>query len=135
MRDDFNKEVKRVIAAPVNDLCSNPSCRAQTTGPKADFTKAINIGVAAHITAASPGGPRYAPALTPEERRHADNAIRFCQNCGNLVDNDEARFTGGKLRRWKQAAESDALSKIGKVSSAADQVQPDTSIWQLLSRR
>jgi hypothetical protein len=134
MRDDFNKEVKRVIAARVNNLCSNPSCRAQTTGPKADSTKAINIGVAAHITAASPGGPRYDPALTPEERRHADNAIWLCQSCGNLVDNDEARFTEGELRRWKQAAESDALSKIGKVASAADQVQPDTSIGQLLSK-
>jgi hypothetical protein len=65
MRDDFNKEVKRVIAARVNNLCSNPSCRAQTSGPKVDSTKAINIGVAAHITAASPGGPRYESALTP----------------------------------------------------------------------
>jgi hypothetical protein len=134
MRDDFNKEVKRIIAARVNNLCSNPSCRAPTSGPKVDSTKAINIGVAAHITAAAPGGPRYDPALTPEERSHADNAIWLCQSCGKLVDSDESRFTEGELRRWKQAAEDDALFKIGKAAPADDQAQTDASIRQLVSK-
>jgi hypothetical protein len=132
MRDDFSKEVKRVIAARVNDLCSNPSCRAQTSGPKVDSTKAINIGVAAHITAASPGGPRYDPALTSEERRHADNAIWLCQSCGKLVDSDAARFTEGELKRWKHSAENDALSKIGKAASADVQARLDISPAQLV---
>jgi hypothetical protein len=132
MRDDFSQEVKRVIAARVNNLCSNPSCRAQTSGPNVDSTKAINIGVAAHITAASPGGPRYDPALTRDARRHADNAIWLCQSCGKLVDSDYARFTEEELRRWKQAAENDALSKIGKTASATDQTGLATSLTQLI---
>ena len=31
--------------------------------------KIINIGVAAHICAAAPGGPRYDSAMTEEERK------------------------------------------------------------------
>src|SRR5579871_1727431 len=57
MRDDFSEEVKRTLAARVNYFCSNPDCRAQTTGPQVDPSKVLNVGVAAHITAASDGGP------------------------------------------------------------------------------
>jgi hypothetical protein len=42
--------VKRIIAARVAYLCSRPECRAQTTGPQIDPVKALNIGVAAHIS-------------------------------------------------------------------------------------
>ena len=91
LRDDFPEEVKRIVAARVGNQCSNPDCRALTSGPQIDPTKALNVGVAAHITAAAPGGPRYDPSLTPEERRHPDNAIWLCQNCAKLVDNDPAQ--------------------------------------------
>lgn len=120
MRDDFTEEVKRAIAARVNYRCSNPSCRAPTSGPQVDPSKALNIGVTAHITAASPGGPRYNPGLTPEERKHANNAIWLCQNCGKLVDNDKTRFTENEIRQWKQSAEAEALAKIGKAATAID---------------
>jgi hypothetical protein len=120
MRDDFPEDVKRAVAARVNYRCSRPSCRASTSGPQLDPLKFLNVGVAAHITAASPGGPRYNPALTPEERRHANNAIWLCQNCGKLVDNDQTMFTEGELRQWKQTAETQALALIGKTATAAD---------------
>lgn len=115
MRDDFSVDVKRSIAARVGNLCSNPSCRAPTSGPQSDSTKALNIGVAAHITAASEGGPRYNRSLSPEERRRSDNAIWLCQNCAKLVDNDAARFSEEMLRRWKQEAENEAKERIGKT--------------------
>jgi hypothetical protein len=70
MRDDFTEEVKRILAARVGNACSNPDCRALTSGPQSDSAKALNVGVAAHITAASEGGQRYNPALSSEERRH-----------------------------------------------------------------
>lgn len=113
-RDDFSEEVKKAVAARVASKCSCPSCRAATSGPQVDTSKALNVGVAAHITAASPGGPRYDPVLTPKERRHANNAIWLCQNCGKLVDNDASRFTVEELRRWKLEAEAEALSRVGK---------------------
>src|ERR1044071_8555018 len=114
MRDDFTEDVKRAVAARVGYGCSSPTCRAPTSGPQVDSSKSLNVGVASHITAASPGGPRYDPALTPEERRHADNAIWLCQTCGKLVDNDKLRFTEEELRRWKREAEGEALLRVGK---------------------
>lgn len=119
MRDDFSDEVKRITAARVGNRCSNSSCRALTSGPQVDPSKALNVGVAAHITAASPGGPRYNPALKPEERSHFTNAIWLCQNCAKLVDNDAIRFTEDLLRRWKHEAEDEALSWIGKTASSS----------------
>lgn len=79
-----------------------------------DSSKALNLGVAAHITAAAPGGPRYESALAENERAGADNGIWLCQNCAKLVDNDPMAFSSTMLRSWKQAAEQNALMVLGK---------------------
>jgi len=120
VRDDFSEGVKRIIAARVAYLCSKPVCRAPTTGPQLDATKALNIGVAAHITAASPGGPRYNASLTPQERAGHQNAIWLCQTCAKLIDNDEKRFTEPLVRKWKSDAESQALARIGLAVASID---------------
>lgn len=65
----------------------------------------MNVGVAAHITAASKGGPRYDPTLTRAQRRSADNGIWCCQTCGTLVDADDSKYTVEELREWKARAE------------------------------
>jgi len=122
MRDDFSEEVKRTLAARVNYFCSNPDCRAQTTGPQVDPSKVLNVGVAAHITAASDGGPRYDVALTSEERRTLGNGIWLCQNCAKIIDNDILRFTAELLRAWKTVAEDRARIAIGKTSRDIDAV-------------
>src|ERR1041384_4967333 len=114
------------VAARVNNRCSNPVCRAPTSGPQVDPTKALNIGVAAHITAASPGGPRYDPQLSSAERRHATNAIWLCQNCAKLIDNDPKRFSAVYLQRCKAAAEATALKQLHK--SNAFQISSHVSI-------
>ena len=132
MRDDFSEEVKRTVAARVGYRCSRPTCRALTIGPQVNPSKALNVGVAAHITAASPRGPRYNAALTSEERRHANNAIWLCQNCGKLVDNDQTKFTEGELRQWKQTAEAEALALIGKTATAADPLHEEFSEEELM---
>ena len=116
MSDDFSEPVKRALASRVGNLCSNPECRALTSGPQEDQAKALNIGVAAHITAASPGGPRYDPELLAEERSGPSNGIWLCQNCAKLIDNDAIRFTVEVLRAWKIAGEADAKSRIGKTT-------------------
>jgi hypothetical protein len=119
-RDDFSETVKKAVAARAGHLCSNRSCRAPTSGPQSDPTKSVNLGVAGHITAASPQGPRFDPALSSKERRHADNAIWLCQNCGKLVDNDESRFTVEELRRWKREAEAEAERRVGRAATAQE---------------
>jgi hypothetical protein len=115
MRDDFTEEVKRTLAARVGYCCSNPDCRAQTTGPQDDPAKAVSVGVAAHITGAAAGGPRYEPSLSPEQRRCFDNGIWLCQNCAKLVDNDVNRFSERLLRAWKDVAEDRARIAVGKT--------------------
>ena len=118
MADDFSELVKKTLAARVGSLCSNPDCRALTSGPQENPAKALNIGVGAHITAASAGGPRFESDLLPEERSAPSNGIWLCQNCGKLVDNDPTRFTIELLQRWKSSAESEARDRIGKTAAA-----------------
>jgi hypothetical protein len=113
-------DVKRVVAARAANACSNPDCRdcrAVTSGPQSDSTKALNVGVAAHITAAAEGGARYNPSLSSEERRHADNGIWLCQTCAKLIDNDPSRYRETLLRAWKEIAEDRARNAIGKTST------------------
>src|ERR1035438_1369019 len=73
-RDEFTKETKDILAKRVGLRCSNPNCRRPTSGPQAHPRKTVNIGVAAHIAAAAPGGPRYDDRMTPEERCGIENA-------------------------------------------------------------
>ena len=93
VRDEFPNTVKTVLAQRAAGRCSNPDCGAVTSGPGLDPDSAVNVGVAAHITAASRGGPRYDPALTPAERMAALNGIWLCQTCAKLIDTDVTRYT------------------------------------------
>jgi hypothetical protein len=79
--------------------------------------KAVNVGVAAHITAASPGGPRYDESLPQEERRGASNAIWLCHICAKLIDSDIPRFPTDLLRKWKQDAIERAFTAIATSGS------------------
>src|SRR5258708_32752239 len=97
-RDDFSATVKLHLALRVNHRCSNPNCRATTSGPQCRPEASLNIGVAAHITAASEGGPRFNASLSTEERVSAQNGIWLCQNCAKLVDNDEERLPDPSLQ-------------------------------------
>jgi len=111
-RDDFNENVKDLLAKRVGMKCSNPNCRRPTSGPQTLTKATINIGVAAHVTAASPGGPRFDPTLSPEERSSETNGIWLCQNCAKLVDNDDTRYTVAILHHWKQLSEEAVLLEI-----------------------
>jgi hypothetical protein len=112
MRDEFTSPTIRTLAARAGYRCSNPDCRKPTAGPHTDARKAANIGVAAHITAASLGGPRYDTVLTEQERKDISNAIWLCQNCARHIDNDEKRFPVELLLEWKKISEEEAFRQI-----------------------
>lgn len=118
MRDDFPLSTKNVLAKRVAFRCSNPVCRQPTSGPQLDPTKTINLGVAAHITAASSDGPRYDSSMTSEMRSAITNGIWLCQTCAKQVDNDSARYSVSLLQQWKQSAESFALTGLETRSHA-----------------
>jgi len=125
MRDDFPKPVKDVLAKRVGHRCSNPNCRNPTSGPQDNARKSVNVGVAAHISAASAGGPRYEATLSSEARTAVDNGIWLCGKCAKLVDNDEMHYTSDLLRRWKKLSEEAARLA---VESGSDQAALKTDI-------
>lgn len=112
MRDDFTQATKELLARRVNYLCSNPECKLCTVGPHNDTARTVSKGVAAHITAAAPGGRRYDATLTPEQRQSPENGIWLCQNCAKLIDSDDTRFTVASLREWKTQSESSIRHSI-----------------------
>jgi len=117
LRDDFEPKTKETLALRVGCRCSNPKCRKLTNGPQTNPTKALNIGVAAHMAAASPGGKRYDARMSSAERKSINNGIWLCQNCAKLVDNDEQRYPTELLIEWKRLAEQAALQEIENVTS------------------
>ena len=119
MRDDFSTKTKEIIAKRVNSLCSNPNCRKFTTGPSETKNKSINVGVAAHISAASKGGCRYDSSMSIEDRKSVKNGIWLCQTCSKLIDSDEIRYTTKLLQRWKDNAENFAQTAISSFNEVS----------------
>src|SRR5258708_7535395 len=111
-RDDFTEKTKLKIAKLAGWLCSYPLCRHPTIGATSDGKDEINIGTAAHITAAAPGGPRYDANMTPEERRSVKNGIWMCRDHGKAVDSNDPEFTVELLRAWKMQAEQDSWRRV-----------------------
>jgi len=116
-RDDFSTSTKDTLARRVGHRCSNPGCCQPTSGPQENRAKSVNVGVAAHISAAAEGGPRYDSSLTPALRAAIENGIWLCQICAKLVDNDPARFTAAILLDWKSFSEKRAQSRLENRSA------------------
>jgi hypothetical protein len=134
-RDEFRRQVLQTLADRVGLHCSNPECRKLTSGPATDPKRATKIGVAAHITAASPGGPRYNPTLTTAERTSIDNGIWLCHSCATLIDRDPARFPITLLQQWKQRAENNAAKALCSGSKyrpiAPNEVRQELTVGEL----
>ena len=113
--------------------CSNPDHGVVTSGPHDDPTRATNIGVAAHITAASPGGPRYDPAMSEGGRSSAENGIWLCQNCAKLVDSDTTCYTVEVLQLWKHRAEEKAGLEIKTSRSSYTVTEQDKGALRSLA--
>ena len=128
MRDDFTGATKDLLAKRVGYRCSNPSCRQSTSGPQDNPAGVINVGVAAHVTAASLNGPRNDASLTSEQRCSAENGIWVCQTCAKLIDNDERRYSVAALEEWKRSAELAAARELEQRRSAPSEEKPDQSL-------
>ncbi len=117
-RDEFSLKTRELLATRVGLKCSR--CQKLTKGPHSNQSKTLNLGVAAHITAASAGGPRYDSSLTSEERKSDQNGIWLCYECSVLIDQDPDVYPTEKLKEYKQKAEQatrDELSRKPKSSA------------------
>lgn len=111
-RDDFSPKTVLQIAKRAGWLCSFPTCRKPTVGATSDGEGEINIGTAAHICAAAPGGPRYDEKMPPEERSSAKNGMWMCRDHGKAIDSNDPEFTVERLREWKKQAEIDSWRRV-----------------------
>ena len=107
-RDEFTEATKRRLRDNVGSRCSKPDCRVPTMAPS------NNIGVAAHICAASKGGPRDDRDMSKEKRKSIDNGIWLCQNHAKEIDNSPNDYSIELLKNWKKQAEESASRELGK---------------------
>ena len=108
MRDNFKETVKQRLAQKAGFICSYPQCRVRTGNCQLIGTSIpYNVGQAAHITAASPGGPRYDASLTSEERSAESNGIWLCYTHAKLIDSMSCQYSAKMLRMWKAQHEHD----------------------------
>jgi hypothetical protein len=117
-RDEFTAKTVLQIAKRACWLCSFPSCRTPTVGATEDGKGEINIGTAAHICAAAPGGPRYDENMSEEERSSAENGVWMCRDHGKAIDSDVKQFTATVLREWKRQAELDSWRRVLRNEAA-----------------
>lgn len=125
MRDSFSLRINKIIADRAGHRCSNPVCRRATSKAHPnDPELSVNLGIAAHITAASPNGPRYDQRLTTDERKSASNGIWVCTRCSKEIDSAESAYSVDLLRRWKKDIE---------VATARDTVATPDEIAIIIS--
>lgn len=136
MRDDFSTKTKEILAKRVGYMCSNPKCKQHTIGPNSDQNKSTNVGIAAHITAASVGGARYDGMLSSSERQSIGNGIWLCSNCASLIDRDETYFTVEILNQWKDFAEKQMFDAIsGKAKKEKEPFLEADMLWDSIGRQ
>jgi len=99
-RDNFSVNIKFVLAQRAGYLCS--ICTQSTIGPSSESDTSVNLtGIAAHISAASPGGRRFDANLTSEQRSDISNGIWLCNTHADLIDGDEITYTTEYLKQVK----------------------------------
>ncbi len=111
-RDDFTLGTKRALERQAGCNCSYPSCRRLTFAISPDSQDELQIGEAAHICAAAPGGPRYDPEMTRDERRSADNGIWLCRTHARAIDAADSKFPVELIHAWKQQTNIDAWQSV-----------------------
>lgn len=97
---------EKVLVARSGNRCAYPSCGVELVVEahhQDDRPKAV--GKVAHIAAASAGGPRFDPDMTPQQRGSARNLIYLCGTHHDAIDSQLALHTRAFLVEAKTAHE------------------------------
>jgi len=128
MRDNFTPATKRILAGRAAYKCCYPGCNHVTIGPSTASNRVTNLGKAAHIHAASPGGPRYIPEMSKEERISLANGIWMCPTHADMIDADYTNYAAETLRLWKEYAEKEAHRLLMNLDKRTIHY-PTTLVW------
>ncbi len=123
IRDDFTLGTVQRLRDSAGNVCAFPGCSVHTHGASASGDGVVNLGVACHIRAAAPLGPRYDPEQTSAERKHFDNGIWMCQTHSKLIDADQSNYSVEELLEWKRAAEVRANAQLNQKSFTEKEVR------------
>ncbi len=104
-RNDFSVLVKEMLAKRSGYLCSNPTCRTPTRGPRDNPLRSYDIGVAAQICTVLAGGPRYDGALTSGQLFAITNGLWLCNSCAERIDIEPGLYPPSVLRHWRENSE------------------------------
>jgi hypothetical protein len=115
----FSAQTVATLAKRGGMLCSNPDCRALTSGPTIEATGSVNLGEAAHIYGRARTSARYYKGLTSTELSDITNGIWLCNTCHKLIDSDSLRFPVDLLFEWRRQHEADVMSRLGKPGDQA----------------
>lgn len=100
-RLNFTKATRNALAIAAGHHCVR--CGKRTHSWE-DGRGMVGVGRAAHDAAASKGGPRYDPDMTPAQVRAAANGAWLCANCAALVDTQSGDFPPGAISQLQQEA-------------------------------
>ena len=119
LRDNFSAGTKNALGRRVAFRCCFPGCGILTIGPKSiDSQGHVNLGEAAHIHAASPGGPRYDPEMSIDERSSIQNGIWMCRHHARLIDADEGQYSAETIQQWKRIAEAETYRQLKELTKS-----------------
>lgn len=114
--DRFSKQTVETLAKRAGNTCSNPDCKAPTSGPSDEPSRAVNVGEAAHIYGARPGSARFRAEMTSAERSEITNGVWLCRNCHRQVDENHSAFSADMLFVWRQTHEAVTAAALGKAN-------------------
>jgi hypothetical protein len=115
-RADFSAATRRIIAERAGYQCSVLNCGRLTVGPGPGNAKSLHTGMAAHIYAASPGGPRGTGGLTAAERSEPENGIWCCYSHGKAIDSANGNaYSAVELKAWKRLHEARKSAEMAGV--------------------
>lgn len=122
----------RALFAKSGNECAFPGCRHELVTE--DNLYVAEIG---HIEAANPGGARYNPSSSNEDRRRYNNLMVLCHAHHRRIDSDPDNYTVERLSQMKAEHELRMQNRVFEADAlVVSQVQRSMeSYWTALAKR
>lgn len=105
-------ETRRKLYLTSGNQCAFSGCKEMIMNSDGDL-----LGEICHIEAALPGGQRFNPNQSNEDRRHFDNLMLMCFKHHKITDNEE-KYTVSILKEMKIAHEAKFADAVNKLENS-----------------